>query len=161
MRPQRLAVVAARFNPEVTERLLKNCLTTLRDAGMPASRIRVVRVPGSYDIPWAAQELAGSGRFDAVICLGAVIRGQTSHNEHIASATIASLQRIALETRVPVVLGIITPNSAAQALARTRGRLDRGREAAEAALELATFRRQGVFRPAGPRRVTRAGGRRK
>lgn len=144
----RLGIVAAGFNPEIVSRLLTSCLKTLHAAGIPSSFIVTVRVPGSYDIAWAAQEMALSKRFDTIIALGAIIKGQTSHNEHIASAVFQSLHRISLSTRVPCVLGVITPNTEAQALARTRGRLDRGREAAEAALALARLRRR---RPWGGR----------
>ena len=83
-----------------------------------------------------------SGRYDAVICLGAVLRGATSQNEHIARSLVQHLHGISLATRVPVILGVITPDTWAQAVARSRGRLDRGKEAAEAALEMAALRRR-------------------
>ncbi len=138
----RFGIAVSRFNEEITSRLLKNCLATLAGAGVPRSRVEVAEVPGGYELPWAAQELARSGRYDAVICLGAVLRGATPQNEHIARSLIQHLHDISLATRVPVILGVITPHTWAQALARSRGRLDRGKEAAEAALEMAALRRR-------------------
>lgn len=138
----RFGIAVSRFNAEITSRLLKNCLAALARAGVPRSRAVVVEVPGGYELPWAAQELARSGRYDAVICLGAVLRGATSQNEHIARSVIQHLHDISMITRVPVILGVITPDTWAQAVARSRGRLDRGKEAAEAALEMAALRRR-------------------
>ena len=146
MKPFRFAVLTSRFNEEVTGRLRDNCLKTLRARGVPASRVLTVEVPGAYELPWAAQELAASGRFDAVICLGAVLKGQTPQNDFISQAVITHLQRISLDTRVPCILGVITPRTWAQAVARTKGEFDRGREAALAALEMAELRRAKPWR---------------
>jgi 6,7-dimethyl-8-ribityllumazine synthase len=132
----RFGIVVSRFNEDITEALLKSCLAALK-----GHETTVVRVPGGYEIPWAAQELALSGRFDALITLGAILKGSTPQNEHIARSTIQHLHEVALKTRVPCVLGVITPNTYAQAKARTKGRLDRGKEAALAALEMAELRR--------------------
>lgn len=140
MRKPRFGIVASRFNAEITDRLLENCLKTLRERGVGRSAVRVLRVPGAYEIPWAAQELARSRRFDAVICLGAVLKGGTPQNDYIADAVIHALQRIALETRTPCILGVIVPDTWKQAVARTRGELDRGRESALAALEMAALK---------------------
>ena len=142
MTPYRFGIVAARFNAEITGRLLDRCVRTLKASGVPATSIVTVRVPGSYEIPWAASELARSGRFDALICLGAILRGRTTQNDHIAASTFHHLHAVSIATRVPCILGIITPNTYGQALARTRGRLDRGREAALAALEMAELSRR-------------------
>ncbi len=138
----RFGIVVSRFNEEVTSKLLKSCLKTLKSRGVPSSEVRVVEVPGGYEIPWAAQELALTGRFSVIITLGAILRGATPQNEHIARSTISHLHDIALKTRVPCVLGIITPDTWRQAVARTRGSLDRGREAALAALDMAALRRR-------------------
>lgn len=142
----RFGIVVSRFNEEVTDRLRKSCVKTLRSRGVAASRIRVVEVPGGFEIPWAAQELARSGRFDAVICLGAILKGGTPQNDYISRATCAHIQRISLETRVPCILGVITPNTWAQAMARTRGELDRGKESALAALETAALKKRGALK---------------
>ena len=138
----RFGVVASRFNEEITDALLASCRRTLAEAGVQESELRVVRVPGGFEIPWAAQRLASSKRFDAVICLGAILKGQTPQNEYIARSVFLQLHEISLSTGVPCVLGIITPATWAQAKARTRGKMDRGREAAEAALEMARLRRE-------------------
>lgn len=138
--PKRFAVVASRFNTEVTDRLLASCLKTLKAHGVRERDLKVVRVPGGFELPWAAAELARGGRYDAVVALGCVLRGSTPQNDHISRATVTHLQRISLETRVPVVLGVITPNTWAQAVARTKGALDRGKEAAEAALAMAALK---------------------
>jgi len=132
----RLGVVVSRFNSEITGKLLASCLKTLDRHGIPHSRIRTLWVPGSYEIPWGAQEMALSKRFDAIICLGAILKGETPQNAHISASTIHHLQSISLSTRVPCLLGVITPNTYAQAKARTHGELDRGREAALAAIAL-------------------------
>jgi 6,7-dimethyl-8-ribityllumazine synthase len=126
----------------VTSRLLASCLRTLKAHGIGASKIKVVHVPGGYEIPWAVQELALTKRFGALIALGCILRGETSQNEHIARSTIQRLHGIALRTRVPCILGVITPDTRAQALARTRGSLDRGKEAALAALAMLRLRRE-------------------
>ena len=136
-----IGIVVSRFNEDVTERLLASCLKTLKAGGMKAHELWVVRVPGGYEIPWAAQELALSGRFEVLIALGAVLKGDTPQNDHISRSLVQHLHDVALDTRVPCVLGVITPNTRAQALARTKGSLDRGKEAALAALEMRTLRR--------------------
>lgn len=137
---RRFAIAASRFNEAVTDRLLANCLKTLKAHGVPERSVKVVRVPGGFELPWTVAELARSKRYDAVIALGCVLRGSTPQNDHISRATVTHLQRVSLDTRVPVVLGVITPNTWAQAVARTKGALDRGKEAAEAALEMAALK---------------------
>ena len=132
MKNARLAIVAARFNEAVTDRLLASCLKTLARRGVRS--VKTLRVPGGFELPWAAARLAKSRRYDAVIALGCVLRGSTPQNDHISRATVFHLQRISVDTGVPVILGVITPNTWAQAMARTRDELDRGAEAAEAAL---------------------------
>lgn len=144
MRKARFGIVVSRFNSEITSRLHANCVRTLKKKGVTDSRIRTVHVPGGFEIPWAAQELARTGRFDAVICLGAILKGQTPQNDYISQATYFHIQKISLETKVPVLLGVITPKTYAQAEARSRGRLDRGSEAALAALEMAELKIHGT-----------------
>ncbi|OGS36098.1 MAG: 6,7-dimethyl-8-ribityllumazine synthase [Elusimicrobia bacterium RIFOXYD12_FULL_66_9] len=133
---KKIAVVVSRFNEEVTSRLLANCLKTFKSEGWTESRLKVVHVPGGYEIAWAVAELARTGKYAAVVTLGCVLKGQTPQNDHIASSLVASLHRISLDTRVPVILGVLTPNTWKQAMARTKGSLDRGQEAALAALEM-------------------------
>ena len=137
----KFGIVVSRFNEDVTSRLLNSCVKTLKAGGVSAAHIKTVEVPGGYEIPWAVQELALTRKFDAVIALGAILKGSTPQNDHISRSTIQRLHDIALQTRVPVLLGIITPHTHAQAMARTRGAMDRGREAAQAALEIIALKR--------------------
>lgn len=137
-----IGIVVSRFNEEVTSRLLKSCVKTLVSRGVPDSSIKVVEVPGAYEIPWAAQEMALAGRFQVVIALGAILKGATPQNGHIARSTISHLHDISLKTRVPIVLGVITPDNWNQAMKRTRGDHDRGKEAALAALEMGTLHKR-------------------
>ena len=139
---KRVAIVKSRFNEEVTARLLASCLKTFKDEGWTDSQLKVVEVPGGWEIPWAAQELAKTSLYQAVVTLGCVLKGQTTQNDHLSRSLIQSLHRISLETRVPVILGVITPNTERQALARTKGRMDRGREAALAALEMIALKEE-------------------
>lgn len=148
MKDARFGIVAARFNPEVTRRLQASCVSTLTAAGVPAAAIETVWVPGSFEIPWALNELARSGRYDAVIALGCILKGQTPQNDHIAAAVALSIQQIAVATRVPCVFGVITPLNGKQAMARTKGGMDRGKEAAEVALEMAAIRARTNGNPA-------------
>lgn len=144
MKKARFGVVVSRFNEAITGKLLRSCLKTLRKEGVDDGRVRVVHVPGGFEIPWAVNEMARSGRVDAVIALGCVLKGQTPQNDYISAATYEHLQRISIETRVPCVTGILTPNTYKQAVARTRGETDRGAEAALAALVMAEMKLAGV-----------------
>ena len=139
---KRIAVAVSRFNEEVTARLLASCLKTLKEEGWKDAQLKVAHVPGGFELPWTVQELARTGRFDAVIALGCVLKGQTPQNDHISRSLVQSLHRISLETRTPVILGVLTPNTWAQALARTKGALDRGKEAALAALEMVALKEE-------------------
>ncbi|MEK7388859.1 MAG: 6,7-dimethyl-8-ribityllumazine synthase [Elusimicrobiota bacterium] len=139
---KRVAIVKSRFNEEVTARLLQSCLKTFKSEGWSDSQLKVVEVPGGWEIPWAVQELAKTNLYQAVVTLGCVLKGQTPQNDHMARSLTANLHRITLDTRVPVILGVITPNTMRQAMARTRGALDRGREAALAALEMIALKEE-------------------
>ncbi len=139
---KRVAIVKSRFNEEVTSRLLASCLKTFKSEGWNDSQLKVVEVPGGWEIPWAVQELARTNRYQAVVALGCVLKGQTPQNDHLARSLVQSLHRISLDTRLPVILGVITPNNEKQALARTKGRMDRGREAALAALEMIALKEE-------------------
>jgi len=141
----RVGIVAARFNAELVDALLARVLASLHTAGVKEKRIEVVRVPGSHEVPWAAHELALTKRRDVVIALGVLIGGDTSHHEMVGNSVSQTLQRIAIETRVPVINGVIVANTQAQAEARTRGPIDRGAEFAAAALEMAALKQE-LFR---------------
>jgi 6,7-dimethyl-8-ribityllumazine synthase len=134
---RRIAVVVAKFNSFVTDRLENGALAALAAAGVDAGDVTIVRVPGSFEIPLAAQHAAETGRFDAVVCLGCLIRGETSHFEYISSAVAQGLTIAAAATGVPMAFGVLTTNSAEEALARAGdGPGNKGHEAALAALEM-------------------------
>jgi len=139
----RCALVVSSFNEAVTGRLLERALTTLREQGADPGQLTVVRVPGAVELPLTAKRLALTGRFEAIICLGAIIRGDTSHYELVCDMAARGISQASLETGVPVIFGVVTTETVEQALERARpGALDRGRAAALAAIEMATlFRR--------------------
>jgi 6,7-dimethyl-8-ribityllumazine synthase len=136
-----IGIVAARFNEELVDALLARVRAGLRAAGVKERRLALVRVPGSHEVPWAAAELARR-RCDCVIGLGVLIGGDTSHHEMVGQSVSHALQRVALETRVPVINGVIVADTRAQAEARCRGRIDRGAEFAAAALAMAALKRK-------------------
>lgn len=134
----RVAIVVSRFNDFVTDRLLEGAQAALRDAGLADGNVDVLRVPGAFEIPMAAQRVAESGKVSAVICLGCLIRGATPHFEYIASACAQGITAAAASTGVPMSFGVLTTNSVEEALERAApGPSNKGREAAEAALEMA------------------------
>lgn len=139
----RVALVVSRYNDFVTDRLLSGALAGLDGAGVASERITVVRVPGAFEIPTAARQAASSGRFDAVVCLGCLIKGATPHFEIIAAAVSHGLVSAAADTGVPMTFGVLTTNSAEEALERAvEGPSNKGWEAAVAALEMATIAEQ-------------------
>lgn len=138
----RFGIAAARFNEALVDGLLARVTAGLRAAGVREADIAVVRVPGSHEVPWAAHALAAGGACDCVIALGVLIAGDTNHHEMVGDSVSHALQRVALETRVPAINGVIVVNSLAQAEARTTGKIDRGAEFAAAALEMAALKRK-------------------
>lgn len=137
----RIGLVAARFNASLVDALLARATATLRAAGVPEAQIETVRVPGSHEVPWAAQRLAATGRFHAVLALGVLIAGDTNHHEMVGDAVAHALMRVSLETGTPVINGVIVVNTREQAEKRTSGEYDRGVEFAAAALEMASLNR--------------------
>jgi len=138
----RVAIIASRFNEHVTAPLLEGARATLAEHGLDPATVAVVWVPGAFEIPLAAQRLAGSGTVDAVICLGAVIRGETAHFEYVAGPCATGIARAALDTGVPVAFGVLTTNDERQALDRAGGAAgNKGAEAARTALEMVTLLR--------------------
>lgn len=147
--PGRFAIVVARFNRSITSRLLDGAVDTLRSHGVADERIDVAWVPGAFEIPLVASRLAHSGRYLAVLCLGAVIRGETSHDEHINRAVSNALADLGVHYGIPVLFGVLTCNTLEQAVARSGGEAgthgkdqpgsrvgNKGIECAEAALEM-------------------------
>jgi 6,7-dimethyl-8-ribityllumazine synthase len=133
-------VIVSRFNNLVSDRLLEGALDTLRRHGAVDDDIEVARVPGAFEIPLAAQQLAASGRYDAVICLGAVIRGATAHFDYVAGPMASSLASVALSTNVPVLFGVLTTDTIEQAVERAGSKSgNKGADAALGAIEMANL----------------------
>ena len=134
----RIAIVVSRFNDFVTDRLLAAAEETLRAHGLAAEDVELLRVPGAFEIPIAAQRIAETGRVSAVVCLGCLVRGATPHFDYIASACANGITAAASATGVPMAFGVLTTNSVEEALERAAaGEANKGREAALAALEMA------------------------
>ena len=137
-----VCIVVARWNEFVTRKLLEGAESCLGERGARQDDVTVAWVPGAFEIPTAANWAARSGRFDAVICLGAVIRGDTAHFEYVAGGTTDGIGATARETGVPVIFGVLTVDSVEQALSRAGGKDGhKGEEAAQAAIEMANLRR--------------------
>jgi len=135
-----VAVVVSRFNPEITEGLLEGARHALEQAGVPDSDVTVVRVPGAFELPVTAMRLAETGAFDAVLCLGCLIKGDTMHFEYIAEATARGIMDVSLATGVPTAFGVLTTMTEEQAVRRARqGPENKGYEAAQAAIEMAVL----------------------
>ena len=136
------AIVVSRFNEVVTKRLLEGAQEALQRHSVDPHRVDIAWVPGSLEIPLVAKRLAESGRYDAVLCLGAVIRGETDHYEHVARETAAGVARVALDTGVPCIFGVLTTQNLEQALDRASGKYgNKGYEAALTAMEVANLLR--------------------
>jgi 6,7-dimethyl-8-ribityllumazine synthase len=139
----RFAIVVARFNELITEQLLAGAQTAFDQHGVSAEAIDVARVPGSFEIPLVARRLAESGRYAAVVCLGAVVRGATAHFEHVAHQASTGVARASYETGVPVIFGVLTTDTVEQALDRAGVKSgNKGYEAAVDAIEMADLVRQ-------------------
>ena len=149
---RRFAIVVSRFNEFLTAKLLDACVETLTSRGALSDEIDAVWVPGAFEIPQAASILAASGRYDAVVALGAVIRGETPHFDYVCDAVTDGIREIIRETGVPVAFGILTTDDRQQALARAGGEVgNKGIEAAEAAIEMAGIRARLSKPPEAPR----------
>lgn len=139
----RFALVVARFNAEVTSRLRDGALEALAVAGAATEAVTTVEAPGAFEVPFAAKALAATGRYDAIVCLGCLIRGDTPHFDFIASAVSNGIEAAARETGVPMAFGVLTTNTLEQALERAAmDRTNKGWEAAAAAVEMARLVRQ-------------------
>ena len=157
----RIAVVVARFNQVITEQLLKAAQHTLISNGVSADDIVQAKVPGAFELPVVARKLAGTGQFDAVVCLGAVIKGETPHFHYVASQVASGISRASLDTGIPVIFGVLTTENIDQAINRAGGEMpprrtdlaehfrntgvkiaDKGADAALSAIEMANVMRQ-------------------
>ena len=138
-----IAIAVARFNTLVTERLLAGALEALSDCGVPEGRIVVTWVPGSFELPFIAQRLAESGKYDAVVCLGCVIQGATDHNVYINQQAARGIADVGVRTGVPAIFGVITPNDLEQALERApEGTANKGYEVTLSAITMANLNRR-------------------
>jgi 6,7-dimethyl-8-ribityllumazine synthase len=138
-RGRRLAIVVARFNELVTGKLLEGALECLRAHGVDEDDLLVAWVPGAFELPLVSRRLAASGGFDAVICLGAVVRGETPHFDHVAGQAALGIRTAAEDTGVPVIFGVLTTDTLEQAIDRAGGKHgNKGWDAAMAALETAS-----------------------
>src|SRR6516225_7435769 len=139
----RFALIAARFNSAIVEQLVAGALDSLNRHGVADDAIDVVRVPGSFEIPLVAQRLAGSGKYAAVICLGAIIRGDTDHYDYVAGEAAGGVARAALSAGIPVIFGILTCDTLEQALDRAGAKDgNKGFDAALTAIEMVNLLRQ-------------------
>jgi len=138
----RVCIVVARWNGFITTKLLDGALKTLAECGVAGADMTTAWVPGSFEVPTAAHWAAESGRYDAIICLGAVIRGETAHFEYVAGGAAEGIARVSHDTGIPVVFGVLTVDNVEQAMARTGGKDGhKGEESARTAIEMATLRK--------------------
>jgi 6,7-dimethyl-8-ribityllumazine synthase len=139
-RDLRVGIVVSRFNEVISRNLLEGALDCLKRHGVPEEKITVAWVPGAFEIPITAKRLAGAGTFDALICLGAVIRGETAHFDFVAGHASNSIGEVSVETGLPIANGILTTETVEQATERAGGKLgNKGFEAALAAIEMANL----------------------
>jgi 6,7-dimethyl-8-ribityllumazine synthase len=136
----RLGVVVSRFNDFITSNLLTGALDVFSQCGVDEEDLKVLKVPGAFEIPQAAKKLCSTGNYDAIVCLGAVIRGETSHFDYICAEASRGVGQVGLEFNVPVLFGVLTTENLEQAVARSgSGSSNKGRETALAAIEMATL----------------------
>jgi 6,7-dimethyl-8-ribityllumazine synthase len=142
-RDLRFGFIAARFNDFVVEPLIRGALDALKRHGASEKQVEIVRVPGAFDIPIVARKMALSHRYDALITLGAVVRGQTPHFDYVAGECASGISRIALESGVPIAFGVLTTDTMEQAMDRAGGKAgNKGADAAMVAIEMANLLRR-------------------
>ena len=136
----RFGVVVSRFNDFITSNLLVGTLEGFKESGVDEANLKILKVPGAFEIPQAAKKLCSTGSIDAVVCLGAVIRGETSHFDYICAEASRGIGQVGLEFNIPVLFGVLTTENLEQAIARSgSGSSNKGRETALAAVEMATL----------------------
>jgi 6,7-dimethyl-8-ribityllumazine synthase len=136
----RFGLVVSRFNDFITSNLLTGSLDVFSQCGIDEADLKVLKVPGAFELPQAARKLCSTGNFDAVVCLGAVIRGETSHFDYICAEVSRGVGQVGLEFNIPVLFGVLTTENMEQAVARSgSGSSNKGRETALAAIEMATL----------------------
>lgn len=130
----KIAVVVSIFNQEVTECLLEGALSCLMDSGIRNEHVFIAKVPGAIEIPLTAKLLASSNKYHAIICLGAVIRGETSHYDYVCQQVSNGCQQVMMDFNIPIIFGVLTTENEQQAFARSQGENNKGSEAAQAAV---------------------------
>ena len=136
----RFGIVVSRFNDLITSNLLVGTLEGFKESGVDKANLKILKVPGAFEIPQAAKKLCSTGSIDAVVCLGAVIRGETSHFDYICAEATRGIGQVGLEFNIPVLFGVLTVENLEQAIARSgSGTSNKGRETALAAVEMATL----------------------
>jgi len=139
----RFAIIVARWNGELTAKLARGAMDALSKAGANKDEIEIFNVPGAFELPVAAMKAAETGTFDAVICLGVVIRGETPHFDYVAGQAAAGIMQASMDTGIPVMFGVVTANTVEQAQARCGGDVgNKGYEAAMSAIEMANLLRE-------------------
>lgn len=139
----RFALIVSRFNDFITSRLLDGARDALERHGVAADTITVIHVPGAWELPLAAKAVVETGRFDALVCLGCVIRGQTTHHEHVGGEASRGIGRVSLESGIPIGFGLLTTDTLEQAIERAGSKAgNKGADAALGALEMANLLRQ-------------------
>ena len=139
----RFGVVVSRFNDFITSNLLLGTLEGFKESGVDKADLKILKVPGAFEIPQAAKKLCSTGSIDAVVCLGAVIRGETSHFDYICAEASRGIGQVGLEFNIPVLFGVLTTENLEQAIARSgSGSSNKGRETALAAVEMATLNKK-------------------
>ncbi len=133
---RRFGIVVSRFNPRITEGLLLGALETFEKEGVFADHVDVIKVPGAFEIPGVAAQMAGCGCYDAIVCLGAVIRGDTPHFDYICAEVTRGIGQVALAFGLPVIFGVLTTNTLQEARSRSGKKMNKGEEAAVAAIEM-------------------------
>ena len=142
-----VAIIRSRYNDQITSILLESCLHALKGRGIADTSITSTSVPGAFELPYAAKQLAETGRFSAVVCLGAVIRGDTPHFDYVCAAASDGILQVSLETGVPVIFGVLTVDTLEQASARVGADAsagDKGREAGMTAVDMILWRSEFV-----------------
>jgi 6,7-dimethyl-8-ribityllumazine synthase len=138
----RIGIVVSQFNSRITERLLSGAIAALKKGGVNSSDIHIAEVPGAFELPGVAQEMGLTASLDAIICLGAVIQGETEHFHYICSEVSRGIGQVALHLRKPVIFGVLTTGSVRQAAARSGSKVNKGVEAADTAIEMALLYRR-------------------
>jgi len=152
----RFGIVVSQFNSFITDRLLAGALDALKQSGAADGQIEIIRVPGSFEIPIAAKKLAGTGRFDSLICIGCVLRGETSHYDYVASETARGIQLAQLDAGVPMIFCVLTCDTLEQAIDRAGLKNgNKGYESGLAAVEMASLARKLAKATAAPSRPLR------